>query len=201
MTNTARPIRSGALASVLLAAALVAAPVGLGSNGHWVDGAAAYAKNGGGGGGGGNGNGNGNGGGNGNGNGAGNANGASKNANAGKGLSSASDDESAPGNHGALASSLGALNAANASTKALDKANPNSRVGRIATYGKVVAAEDTLADPNASAEDKAAAQSLLEGLGLAGLTAQDAERASLEDAANKTVTDKVMDAVNDMLGL
>ena len=85
--------------------------------------------------------------------------------------------------------------------KALDKANPNSRVGRIATYGKVVAAEDTLADPNASAEDKAAAQSLLDGLGLAGMTAEDAERASLEDAANKTVTDKVMDAVNDMLGL
>ncbi len=192
MTNTARSIRFGTLASVFLAAALVAAPVGFGVNGHWVDGTAAFAKNGGG-------NGNGNGGGNGNG--AGNANGASKNANAGRGLSSASDDESAPGNHGALASSLGALNAANASTKALDKANPNSRVGRIATYGKVVAAEDTLADPNASVEDKAAAQSLLEGLGLAGLTAEDAERASLEDAANKTVTDKVMDAVNDMLGL
>ena len=198
MTNTARSIRFGTLTSVLLAAALVAAPAGFGVNGHWVDGATAFAKNGGGGG---NGNGNGNGNGGGNGNGAGNANGASKNANAGKGLSSASDDESAPGNHGALASSLGALNAANASTKALDKANPNSRVGRIATYGKVVAAEDTLADPNASVEDKAAAQSLLEGLGLDGLTAEDAERASLEAAANKTVTDRVMDAVNDMLGL
>ncbi|MGH6880844.1 hypothetical protein [Hypericibacter sp.] len=198
MTSTARSLRFGTLASVLLAAALAAAPIGFGINGHWVDGAAAFAKNGGGGG---NGNGNGNGNGGGNGNGAGNANGASKNANAGKGLSSATDDESAPGNHGALASSLGALNAANASTKALDKANPNSRVGRIATYGKVVAAEDTLADPNASTEDKAAAQSLLEGLGLADLTAEQAERASLEDAANKTVTDKVMDAVNDMLGL
>jgi hypothetical protein len=200
MMRTNRSLRFGPLASILIAAAFVAAPVGLGVNGHWIDGAAAYAKNGGGGG-----NGNGNGGGNGNGagnsNGASNANGASKNANAGKGLSGASDDESAPGNHGALASSLGALNAANASTKALANANPNSRVGKIATYGKVVAAEDTLADPNASVEDKAAAQSLLEGLGLDGLTAEEAERASLENAANKTVTDRVMDAVNDMLGL
>jgi beta-glucosidase/6-phospho-beta-glucosidase/beta-galactosidase len=93
------------------------------------------------------------------------------------------------------------LNAAHASVKALDNANPNSRVGRIATYGKVVTAENTIADPNATEEDKAKARAFLEEQGLADLTAAKAERASLEDAANKTVTDRVMEAVNDMLGL
>jgi hypothetical protein len=33
------------------------------------------------------------------------------------------------------------------------------------------------------------------------MTAEDAERSTLEAAANKTVTDQVMDAVNSLLGL
>jgi hypothetical protein len=75
----------------------------------------------------------------------GNGNGGGNGASANKG-----PDDSASSSHGALASSLGALNAAHASTTALDSAAPNSRVGRIATYGKVVDAENTLADPNAT---------------------------------------------------
>jgi hypothetical protein len=186
-----------ALLAALLGAALTAAPVGVDPDSHFLNGKIAFAKNGGGG----NGNGGGNGGGNGNGNAGGIGNGLGNSANADRGLSKGTDDDSEPGGHGALASSLGALNAAHASPNALDNASPNSRVGRIATYGKVVEAEDTLADPNATEEEKAAAQAFLDDLGLGDLTAEEAERAALEDAANKTVTDKIMDAVNSLLDL
>jgi len=199
MFDHRRSLKTPALA-ILLGMTLAAAPFALDMGQHSLTAKLAFANNGGGHGGG---NGNGGGSGNGNGNGNGNAggNGVGNGASANKGLASGTDDDSAPSSHGALASSLGALNAAHASTTALDNAAPNSRVGRIATYGKVVQAENTLADPNATEEDKAAAQSFLDGLGLSDMTAEDAERSTLEAAANKTVTDQVMDAVNSLLGL
>jgi hypothetical protein len=190
MLDSHRSLKAPALA-VLLGITLATAPLSLDIGQHSLTAKLAFAKNGGGGHGGGNGNGNGNAGGNGVGNGA----------SANKGLASGTDDDAAPDSNGALASSLGALNAAHASTTALENAAPNSRVGRIATYGKVVNAENTLADPNATEEEKAAAESYLDSLGLAGMTAEDAERAALGDAANKTVTDRVIDAVNSLLDL
>jgi hypothetical protein len=197
MLDPRRSLKTPALA-VLLGMTLAAAPFTLDMGPHSLTAKLALANNGGGhGGGNGNGGVNGNGGGNGNAGGNGVGNGAS----ASNGAASGTDDDSAPSSHGALASSLGALNAAHASTTALDNAAPNSRVGRIATYGKVVDAENTLADPNATEEEKAAAQSFLDGLGLSDVTAEDAERSTLEAAANKTVTDQVMDAVNSLLGL
>jgi hypothetical protein len=102
---------------------------------------------------------------------------------------------------GGTASSLGALNAAHASRAALTHAAANSRVGRIATYEKVVRAENTLANPNATPAQKQAAQAYLNSLGLGQMSAQQAERTALARAANKPITQQVIDAVNDLLGL
>jgi len=182
----------GATAVPLLFGALLAtAPIGADQAGHFVSAKVAFARGG-----------NGNGGGNGNagGNGGGNGNAGGNGASSAGGVGSGSDAGSAQSSHGALASSLGALNAAHASLTGLENAAPNSRVGRIATYKEIVAAEDTLADPNATAEDLAAAQSLIDGLSLTGMTPEEAAQSSLDEAANKTVTDQVMDAVNSMLG-
>jgi hypothetical protein len=95
-----------------------------------------------------NGHGNGNGGGHGNGN----ANGHDKADKAGK------------SNHGAEASSLGALNAAHASETALANASPNSRVGKIAAYKEAELAAKTAAADAATADQAVAdAQEALDG--------------------------------------
>jgi hypothetical protein len=186
LTTTAVPLLLGAL--------LATAPIGADQAGHFVSAKVAFAK-------GGNGNGGGNGNAGGNGNGGSNGNAGGNGASSAGGVGSGGDTGSTQSSHGALASSLGALNAAHASLTGLANAAPNSRVGRIAAYAGVVAAENTLADPNATAEDLAAAQSLLDGLSSTGQTTADAEQATLDAAANKTLTDQVMDAVNSMLGL
>ena len=87
--------------------------------------------------------GNGNGGGNGNGNGNGNA------------------SAGAAPNHGAVASALGALNAAHASATALANASPNSRVGKIAAYQSTAAAAALAATNAATADSIAAAAAAL----------------------------------------
>jgi len=75
--------------------------------------------------------------GHGNGNGNGNANG---------------HDKVAGENHGAEASSLGALNAAHASDTALANASPNSRVGKIAAYKDAELAAQAAAEAATEAE-------------------------------------------------
>jgi len=66
-------------------------------------------------------------------------------------------------NHGAEASSLGALNAAHASDTALANASPNSRVGKIAAYkGAEIAAKAAAADAAAADQKVADAQAALD---------------------------------------
>ncbi len=95
---------------------------------------------------GGNGNGGGNGGGNGN---SGSANASSSHGNSGNKVAKA--EKATKVNHGAIASKLGALNAAHASATAFANASPNSRVGRIAAYRDANAASVTAADAAAEA--------------------------------------------------
>jgi hypothetical protein len=61
-------------------------------------------------------------------------------------------DKVAGENHGAEASSLGALNAAHASDTALANASPNSRVGKIAAYKEAELAAKATAEAAAEAE-------------------------------------------------
>ena len=96
------------------------------------------------------GNGNGNGGGNGNGNG---------------GNMVAKAEKATKVNHGAIASKLGALNAAHASANALAKAKPNSRVGKIAAYRDANAASVVAA---AAATEAATNAATAQGLADAG---------------------------------
>ncbi len=110
------PIKS-TITSIALAG-LIAAPLAVGVNVLSME--PAFAKNG-------NGNGGGNGGGKGNGGGNG---GGGKSASAGKSAGAGSKSNG----RGAINSELKWLNAANASPNALANANPNSNVGRIATY-------------------------------------------------------------------
>ena len=179
---------------LLLGAAFTIAPVGCDLAGHGLVISSAFAK---GGNAGGNGNGNGNAGGNGH-------------AHSGRGTADASvsdsDTESVPFDpppDGKLSSSLGALNAAHASPNGLTHAAPNSRAGRIETYKEVVLAERTI-DQNPNSQQAAAAEAYLESLGLGrnqGVMEEEAEQTALKGAANKPVTDQIMDAVNDLLGL
>jgi hypothetical protein len=178
------------LSFLFLATAFTTAPVGFDPAGHGLAIRTAYAK-----------------GGNGGGNGNGNGNGGSGHARSGKGSAAAESDTDtdpaifeAPAD-GSLSSSLGGLNAAHASPKGLTHAAPNSRVGRIETYKEVVQAENTLADPNATPAQTQAAQAYLDSQGLGQMTPHDAEQTALGRAANKPVTDQIMDAVNDLLGL
>lgn len=67
---------------------------------------------------------------------------------------------------------LGSLNAAHASDNARLHASPNSRVGRIASYEAAIQEGDV-----------------------------DAAATSIDAAANKTVTDRVLHAVNELLGI
>ena len=158
-----------------------------------------------------------------NGNGAGNAGGSSGHADVGT--------EVASNSHGASASSLGSLNAAHASPTALANASPNSTVGKLAiyrdstlaartaqeAYDALVAAYDT--DSNGilddadydtdeivglSAEELAAKeldQLALDAAAAAITTNQATADTALADAANKPITDDVIDAVNELLGL
>ncbi len=130
------------VSTALLTAAYLTVPLASDQTHLFGPGKAFAAGNGNGGG-----NGNGHGGGNGNGNAGGNGN---DNGNAG-GNSNASGNAH-PDNHGAVASSLGALNAAHASSTALANAAPNSRVGRIATYRNASAAA-AVADATAAQAD------------------------------------------------
>jgi hypothetical protein len=71
-------------------------------------------------------------------------------------------DKVAGENHGAEASSLGALNAAHASDTALAHASPNSRVGKIAAYKEAeLAAKAATADAAAADQKVADAQGAL----------------------------------------
>ena len=119
-------------------------------------------------------------------------------------------------NHGAVASALGRLNAAHASPTARAHAAPHSAVGMIAAYeqaeyasrdaaGKADAAEqayqEALDDPDVSEEERAG---LAEAAELAAQEAREAAEVAAEAlaaAANKEVTDEVVAAVNDLLGI
>lgn len=61
----------------------------------------------------------------------------------GNGNSSNSSSNGKGNNHGATASSLGALNAAHANQNAFDNASENSRIGRIRTYMEAAGAAET----------------------------------------------------------
>jgi EF hand len=133
----------------------------------------------------GNGNGNGNGGGNGNANG---------------------HDKADKTNHGAEASSLGALNAAHASETALAHASPTSRVGKIAAYKEAeLAAQDAeqaVADAEAALADAEAAfdaadtndDGVIDDAEKAALTADAQAAADAAFDAADTNNDGVIDA-------
>ena len=105
----------------------------------------------------------------------------------------------------------------------MDNAAPNSEVGKIAAYKDLAAAaqaaDKTVVDAQAALDAEVAAanldgvvdpaeQATIDGLtqdlndakATAATTDADAQ-ASLESAANKTLTDEVIGAVNDALGL
>ena len=134
----------------------------------------------------GNGNGNGHGNGDGHGNGNGNGNG----------------NSNSHGN-GAVASNLGALNAAHASTMAFAKASNFSEVGKIRGYIAARANAQTAADALAAAIAAAAAHpsdpTLADAVTQAEAAlkaAQDAQAAALAAAANKAVTPETQAELN-----
>jgi hypothetical protein len=202
------------LSAGLVALALIAAPLAIDHATPDFGMAKAWAKNG-------NGNGGGKGNANGNGHGNGNANGHDKTASA---KSSAGDDGSFDDDDDtASGSELGALNAAHASPTAFANASPNSRVGKIAAYKEAaieaIANDPAVADAQAdldaakaaaladnvvTAEEQAEIDSLEADLAAAKHTAivnDDESMAALDAAANKPITDRVIDTVNDMLGI
>jgi hypothetical protein len=207
--------RPGLLLSVsLIALALVAAPFAIDNSASDFGMAKAWAKNG-------NGNGGGHGNGNGDGHGNGNANGHDKTASA---KSNASDDGSFDDDDDtASASELGALNAAHASPTALANASPNSRVGKIAAYKEAAveaiandpavadaqadldaAKAAALADSVVTSDEQAEIDALEADLAAtkhAAIVSDDESMAALDAAANKPITDRVIDTVNDMLGI
>jgi hypothetical protein len=141
------------------------------------------------------GNGHGNGGGNGNAGGNGNGN--------GNGDGSGSGNSNAhPTNNGEVSSSLGALNAAHASTTALANASPKSRTGKIAAYKAdslaLTAAQSQLAADTASLASPAVIAADNDAIAAAAL----AKQAALNAAANKTpVSAETQAALDSMLGL
>jgi type II secretory pathway component HofQ len=205
------------LSASLVALALVAAPLTIDHAASDFGMAKVWAKNG-------NGNGGGHGNGNGNGHGNGNANGHDKTANAKSGGSNDSDDDAdVEDDDTASASELGSLNAAHASPTALANASPNSRVGKIAAYKEAaldaMANDPTVADAQAdldaakaaavadsvvTADEQAQIDALegeLDAAKHAAIVGDDESMAALDAAANKPVTDRVIDTVNDMLGI
>jgi hypothetical protein len=215
MHSTRVAIRPGLLLSAgLVALALVAAPLAIDHATSDFGMAKAWAKNG-------NGNGGGHGNGNGNGHGNGNANGHDKTASA---KSDVGDDDSFDdGDDTASASELGALNAAHASPTALANASPNSRVGKIAAYKEAAieaiandpavadaqadldaAKAAALADSVVTADEQAEIDALeadLDAAKHAAIVNDDESMAALDAAANKPITDRVIDTVNDLLGI
>jgi hypothetical protein len=215
MHSTRVAIRPGLLLSAgLVALALVAAPLAIDNSASDFGMAKAWAKNG-------NGNGGGHGNGNGNGHGNGNANGHDKTASA---KSNAGDDGSFDDDDDtASASELGALNAAHASPTALANASPNSRVGKIAAYKEAAveaiandpavadaqadldaAKAAALADSVVTSEEQAEIDTLehdLEAAKHAAIVNDEDSMAALDAAANKPITDRVIDTVNDLLGI
>jgi hypothetical protein len=202
------------LSASFIAFALVAAPLAFNPVTSDLGAAKAWAKNG-------NGGGKGNSGGNGHGNGNGHANGHDKTASA---KSDASDDDSLDdGDDTASASELGSLNAAHASPTALANASPNSRVGKIVAYKEAAieaiandpavtdaqadldaAKAAALADNVVTSDEQAEIDALEADLAAAKHTAiasDDESMAALDAAANKPITDRVIDTMNDMLGI
>lgn len=139
---------------------------------------------------------------------------------------SAGDAGTGATNHGAVASQMGALNAVHASETAMENAAPNSRVGKVAAYRDLaVAAQSTdqadqdVADAQAALEGAIAAANLDEVVDATEQAAIDAAQADLDAAtaaqeaadvdteaalaaaANKSLTDEVVEAVNEALGL
>jgi hypothetical protein len=118
--------------------------------------------------------------GNGNGNGGGNANGHGK------------ADKADKANHGAEASSLGALNAAHASETALANASPNSRVGKIAAYKDAeLAAKAAAADAAAADQAVADAQEALDAA-----LAANADEDPLNDVDQETIDGLAQDVAD-----
>jgi hypothetical protein len=155
---------------------------------------------------GGNGDGNGNGNGNSGGNGNGNGNGGSGSASSSQGNSSTKVantekatkiEKATKVNHGAIASQLGALNAAHASPQAFAHASLNSRVGKIKSY--YLANQEALtAQIAADATDALALQAGFEGSAPANIVdayealQADPGNVALQDAYNQAVTDAAL---------
>jgi hypothetical protein len=124
-----------------------------------------------------------------------------------RGSNGAAGSYSANGNgKGAMASTLGSLNAAHASSQAFDHANRNSRVGALADYMDAMTDyRDAIADLNAYMASLAVGEEpeadLLGPLEAAVDEAFDRAVGSLEDAANKDslIDADVVHAVNEML--
>jgi hypothetical protein len=176
------------LSTALLTTAYLAVPLASDQSFSFGPGKAFAAGNG-------NGGGNGHGGGNGNGHAGGNGNGngnAGGNGNGNAGVNGNASGNTHPDNHGAVASSLGALNAAHASSTALANAAPNSRVGRIATYrnASATAAADEAAAAQADADNLAAQQNLAD--------AQAAYNTALADALDDVNNPAVIAAQADL---
>ena len=91
--------------------------------------------------------------------------------------------------HGAVASALGALNAAHASPTALAHTAPTSRVGQIAAYDRAMLA--ALAMPTATPAEIAARNAAIAA----------ARQNQLAAAANKGLTPAVVSRVDALLGL
>ncbi|WP_432696319.1 hypothetical protein ACQUQP_17485 [Marinobacterium sp. YM272] len=174
----------------------------------------------------------GNGGGNGGGNAGGQGKGKGQSAAGGLGRSAGPGAKGAQGrgvgnNRGAVASSLGALNAAHASATARAHAAPNSRVGLIAAYERVVEDGISLADDigdlsktvaeleaelkelevdtpayNQVSAQLAQAKAELDAKTTTGLEEQArVEVSALAEAANKTLSAEVVAEVNALLGI
>lgn len=92
-------------------------------------------------------------------------------------------------NHAALASALGALNAAHAAPTALANAAPNSRVGKVAAYDRAMLA--ALAMPAHTRAQFQARQAAIAR----------ARRVELAAAANKSLSPAVVARVDQLLGL
>ena len=127
----------------------------------------------------------------------------------GKGASSkgASASKDLKGTKGAMASTLGALNAAHASPNALAHASPNSRVGHVAAYKEAVNGLNT-ANANLAAAQAAfnASPTTANAMALANAqTAQTNAQATaaqaLATAANKSISASTVTGVNSLLGV
>jgi hypothetical protein len=97
-----------------------------------------------------------------------------------------------PPNHANIASRLGSLNAAHASTTALENASPNSNVGRIAAYKEARIAADEAQDAADAAQ--ANADALQEIADQLQATADEDQAAADEDPTNTDLQDAADEA-------